>query len=444
MYLDLKELTKAMIEDPSRLLKDMVAQRASLVISKLEQKRVSTPQNTTRIATPKLGIEVLSQEVFKANTASLQENPHRSGHSIASPPARTLYVIEVVLKASTASESQVQRRRHIDHRKSTAATRDGPLQDVPDRIRLRSAFLLDLLHRVTNERLNHGGEKTSENSRPALVFLYPFKFFVIHADRIEAEANRLEAKFGNGGQSEQSNVSKTPHGPNTDNGPTISLEDAATDMDTNLEDELESKKAYEYLKLVRELLLTHLKPIIELRKGYQNGTHKTVSFQDLWLLYEVGGLVFQREPPRNYPPNILRVTNFDGGRELLNSGEFKGAETPKYFPGKDSKGTENRFYLRHYRLDFDGEHYGPVEDAFSIPPWEGTRSVYSLTAFPLHFCRNTIDHTFESLEDFREHVIKRGKKFVELDPISHKYYDGQVSGSRHEFVSLLRSCCGKR
>lgn len=188
-----------MYEDPSRYLKEVIDARVSPCIKLQEQKHVSKLQNTTPIAPPKLGIEVLSQEGFKASTANLQENPHRSGHSIASPPSRMLYVIEVVLKPSTSSESQVQRKRHIDHRKSTAATPDGPLQDVPDKIRLRSTFLLDLLHRVTNERLNHGGEKTPEKSRTSLVFLYPFKFFVIHADRIEAEANRLEAKFGNGG-----------------------------------------------------------------------------------------------------------------------------------------------------------------------------------------------------------------------------------------------------
>lgn len=434
-HLDMKQLTTAMIEHPSRHLKEFISQRVPLLINQEVRKRVTESSKSTQIATPELRIGVLSQEVFKANTTSLQENPHRSGHLIASPPSRTLCVVEVVLKASTSSESQMQRRRHIDHRKSTAATPDIPLQDVPEKVRLRSTFLLDLLHRVTNERLNHGGEKTPDKSRSSLVFLYPFKFFVIHADSIEAEANRLEAKFGNGGQSEQSNVAKSPHGPGADNGSAISRQDAVTDMETDLEDVFESRRAYEHLKLVKELLFTHLKPIIELRKSYRSGTRKTVSFQDLWLLYEVGGLVFQREPSPNYPPSISRVTYFDGGRELLNNGEFKGAEPRKDIPGKDSKGAENRFYLRYYRLDFDGEDYGPVEDGFSIPPWEGTRSVYSLKAFPLCFCRDTIDHAFGSIDDFQEHVIQRGKKFVELDPISHKHYDGQVIGSKHEFYN---------
>ena len=408
-----------------------------------EKKRESRSTNTTQVANPKLkvGIEVLPQEMFKANTLSVRKNPRRPGHSIESPPARTLFVIEVVLKASRALDSQVQRIRHIDHTTSSAATRDVPLQDVPDRIRIRSAFLLNLLHRVTNDRLDHGGDKTSDNSPPSLVFLYPFKFFIIHADKIEAEANRLEAKFGNGGHSGQSNASTGSDGPPTNDGPTMSSEDAATDIATNLEDEFESKKACEYLKLISNLVARYLKPIIELRKRYQNGTHKTISYQDLWLLYEVGGLVFQREPLPSYPATISRVTHFDGGRELLNNGEFKGAEPRKDIPGPNSKGTENRFYLRHYRLDFDGEYYGPVEEAFSIPPWEGIRSVYDLKAFPLQFCRNGIDHKFESLEDFRNHVIKRGKKFVELDPINHKHYRGQVIGSRHEFVSLLRLSC---
>ena len=75
-----------------------------------------------------------------------------------------------------------------------------------------------------------------------------------------------------------------------------------------------------------------------------------------------------------------------------------------------------------------------MEDSFSIPPWIGTRSVYDLKFYPLNYCRSSIDHTFTNLEDFKGHVIRRGKEFVKLETINHKYYNGQVVGSRHEFV----------
>ena len=401
-------------------------------------KRESDHKKSKQSASPRLEIGKLSPEDFKPNISQLYDNPKKSGHSISDHSKRPLYVIEVLIKESTSVELQVKRRRHISHRSRRSTLHGVSLQDVPDRIRIRTPYMLNLLRRITNVKLDHGGSKASVIERTALVFLYPFKFFITYADKIEAEVTRLNTKFEGDNHAGQPHTSTTPNNPSQAD----DLNPSSADVPVNRtaegdgEDDYDSEKALRHLNLLKELLGTYLKPIFDLRNGFRNAEYETVAFQDLWLLFEVGGLVFQREPQAHYPPCISRVTQFDGGRQLLNNSEFKTAESRKDIPGPNSKGVENRFYIRHYRLDFDGEHYGPIEDAVSIPPWDGTRSVYDLKVFPLGFCRTGIDHSFANLKDFQDHIISRGRKFIKLDLINHRYYNGQVVGSKHEFVSI--------
>ena len=391
---------------------------------------------------PELAIKELSQEDFKSGVPSLRGNPKRTGHSVADPPSRSLYVIEVLLKKSIAPELHPRRRRHIKHNRGESI--EGSLPDVPDRIRIRSTFLLDLLHRITNVKLDHGGADSTVNERDSLVFLYPFKFLITYAKKIEDEAVRLQSKLGICGQSEKSHMSNIVHDGTTAGGTAQMPGDAPTDPAAVIEDDYESEKALKQLKLLTELFKKQLQPLFNLKECYRHAKHDTVFFQDLWLLFEVGGLAFEREPKQDHPPKIVRVMQFDGGRQLLNNGEWKTVDPRRPVEESNSKGTENRFNIRFYSLDFDGEYYGPVEDSLSIPPWEGPRSIYDLKLFPLDFCRNGKDHGFESLDDFRNHVIRRGKDFVKLDTIDQRHYNGQVIGTHRELVSKSAVSCDWR
>ena len=420
-YLDLRQLAEVLYATPE--FQNCLA-RSVFEMLKSQSRRETKPR-TQGPEDPKLEMRVLTREEFKPNAPPLHENPDRAGHLIANSQKTPSYAIEVLLKESVDS---TQRTRHIRNKMSSQIIRDSPVQDIPDKIRIRSAFLLKLLQRVTSVRLDHGGSNSSVNEPTSLLFLYPFKFFILYADKIEAEVTRLEAKFGNDSQIRDS-AEPLSRGDGT-------APDGHTDTPADGDDQFESKNAYEHLRLVKTLLATHLNPIFELRKGYLNATHTIVAFQDLWLLFEAGGLVWQREPQPGYPPSISRVTHFDGGRELLNNSDYKGRLPRRIVCGPNSKGAENRFFLRHYTLDFNGENYGPVEDILSMPPWEGTRSVYDLKVFPLNFCRDTIDHKFTSREAFLQHVIRRGKDFVNFDTINHRRYKGKVVGSKYEAVSL--------
>ncbi|KAL8757310.1 MAG: hypothetical protein Q9184_004242 [Pyrenodesmia sp. 2 TL-2023] len=210
-----------------------------------------------------------------------------------------------------------------------------------------------------------------------LVFLYPFKFFVTFTNKIKAEADRLKTTFGHFGQPGQL---RTPTSPDD-------LEDS------------KSEKAFEHLTLATKLMDNYLQPIFDLHESYRNATHCTIFFQDLWPLSETGGLLFQCEPLPDYPPRLTRLIYCDGGA--------------------NSKGVENQFCSNHYHLDFTRDFYGPA--------WEGERSVYDLKLYPLAFVRNHKDHNFGSLNDYKSHLVERGKGFVELGAIHRRYYSGEYS-----------------
>ncbi|KAL8752241.1 MAG: hypothetical protein Q9184_005797 [Pyrenodesmia sp. 2 TL-2023] len=316
---------------------------------------------------------------------------------------------------------------------SEVSLRDRPLPDVPDRIRIRSKFLLDLVFRITRVKLHYGGRKGSVEERTSLVFLYPFKFFVTFANEIKAEADRLKTAFGHGGQLGQL---RTPTSPDdvasSDSAPNTMWEDSS------------SEKAFEYLTLVTKLMDNYLQPIFDLHESYRNATHDTIFSQDLWRFFETGGLRFQREPLPDYPPRLTRLIHCNGGRQLLNNSEFKSQEPLRDIRGAKSKMVENRFCLNHYHLDFNGEFYGPRGDRLMIPALEGKRSVYDLKLYPLAFVRNRKDHNFGSLNDYKSHLVERGKGFVELGVVVHRYYSGEMIGTHHEYAFGFRDADQER
>ncbi|KAL8896740.1 MAG: hypothetical protein Q9207_007565 [Kuettlingeria erythrocarpa] len=370
----------------------------------------SKPSTVDEPKDPILDIAILSPEKFKTSTPSFHKNPKRPGHLISDPTSRTLYTIEVVMKESTYPNSQPLRKRYIHHKPSEASFNDRQLLDVPDRI--------------TKVKLHFGGRRGSVEEPTSMVFLYPFKFFVTFANEVKAKLDRLKTKFNRDGQPEHLRTS-------------TSADDVASN-DSPLpttEGEYDSRKAFEYLALVTQLMDKYLKPIFDLRESYRNATHGTIFFQDLWLLFKTGGLVFEREPLPDHPPQINSLIHCNGGRQLLNNSEYKSQEPRRDIPAANSKGLENQLCIHHYHLDFNGELYGPKGERLTIPAWEGERSVYDLKLYPLSFSRPHKDHKYEKLNDYTNHLVRRGRGFVELGAIDHRYYSGELIGTHHEYYS---------
>jgi len=327
------------------------------------------------------------------------------------------------------------RTRYIAHGRS-GEERASSKQTVPERIRICSPFLLDLLSHVTGETLEHCESRTSIYKPSSLVFLHPFKFFVTYAKTIVKATKDLEEK--------QSHAPQETHDSSKSDSLETSGEKPASAVKSLTDDgKFQSKTALEHLQLVTKLLEVDLKPILDFRYGYEQATIPTVTFENLWLLFSFGGLVYYREPVKDHPPDLARVTSFNGGRRLLNNEKWENSDTLQQAvtpqPGENSKGKENRFYIRQYTLDFDGKSYGPVENMMTMPAWAGSRNVHDLKVFPFQYCTPNHDFDgakFRTADDYKAHLIERGKKFVGLGSIAHKRYDGHIVGTQNEQVKV--------
>ena len=391
---------------------------------------------------PEICITHLNSEQFKRSAPSFRSNPEKPGHSIANPPLRTS-VIEVLLKDPHAIEPQSQRWRHITHPQS----RGEPVtssHDIPERIRIRSTYLLDLLFDATGVRLDHGGSKTSVNERSSLVFLYPFKFFITYGGEIRKFAENLQRRLDVATQDMRLLIDSESNGTadtTFSDGATIATNvppDSSGKVDNHTS---ESRKAFQHLQLVIQLLDEDLRPIFDLRDDYSKGIFEKVAFENLWLLFSLGTLAFFREPERGHPPALVRVSSVSGGRRLLNNERLESFHPDKkHNPGENSKGRENRFSIRLYSLSFDGESYGPIDTSLTIPGWEGLRNIRDLKLFPVQYCKPGRDfdiERFPTSDDFKSHLTERGKRYVGLGSVAHRYYSGQIIGTRREQVKYL-------
>lgn len=103
-----------------------------------------------------------------------------------------------------------------------------------------------------------------------------------------------------------------------------------------------------------------------------------------------------------------------------------------------------KFTITAFHLDFDGSMFGPVQQEITIEPYEGTRSVMKLPAYPIEYgtvqtedIKPSPNADAKTLENV---VTQRGQHFVRLakpDQAAHKDYDGPSADATQEQVRML-------
>jgi hypothetical protein len=106
---------------------------------------------------------------------------------------------------------------------------------------------------------------------------------------------------------------------------------------------------------------------------------------------------------------------------------------------KDKGYLEGSFVIECFFVDFDGVHYGPVNQTFQISKFEGERDITSLPVYPFS-CDPKRD-------EIRRTLLKRGEKFSTLsNPLkaAHRQYVGLTLDKHPEqvfsmFLGRIRS-----
>jgi hypothetical protein len=200
------------------------------------------------------------------------------------------------------------------------------------------------------------------------------------------------------------------------------------------------------IRLLLDFMDKYLAEPLGKHKNARAGNFKTIAFEDLWMLYQPGDIIYcpQRtalataDPPQQSPPidasggpfapyqvpttryrqgfgretpQAYKIVSVIGGRQYATPNDPGGRMASTYAPLK----------LICYYLDFAGFMFDVVTDTFTFHPFDIELGITDLEAYPLVYA-SSADIQGES--GMREFLAARGRSFVKVSEASHKLYNG--------------------
>lgn len=269
----------------------------------------------------------------------------------------------------------------------------------PNRLAINSEVLLEMFKKWS----------VPEVSKSMNVLVWPFKYLIIHEQKIKEALKEAEEGYQKECSHEGSQLS----------GSTKSQEQLFKAEPSK------SKRMRDDLMCLVEFMNSDMHSIFETRNKIQNETLTDIGFDYLWLLFEPGDTVFETDSDhRSNPLQAYRVLSVTGGRFKFGQKEQPGRlmydpyspvdEDHVEFAGSHSKMTP--FIIDCASIDFDGRNFGPKGKKFVILPYIGEKSILSLEVYPANFHP---DYDRKRIE-----LVTRGKMFVKMANGAHKRYTG--------------------
>lgn len=345
-----------------------------------------------------------------------------------------------------------EKEKEIAIAKVKAANGNITRKEMPERIRINSQPILAILADISGEKWTVGPK----------VMLRPYKFLVAYEDEIRERFEFLKKLWAQRPRPEdvtKSASAMTTYEPETlddDLGlyePSF-YQGRQSDTSSLLSQERQAQRrvdltttfdALQDLECLIEFMDDDLIPVV---RQYQfPSTYPKINFRDLWYLYRPGEWVTlderrgrqfspdagpENEKPPGQPGNLgervagfWRVRKTVGGRPKLSP------------PNKDERNRApsnelTPLTVRCYRIDYDGDGFGPIWVDFDFQPWEGERLIENLEIVPVRLLKKA--------REKRELYIKRGKQFMDLTTPQHRIHAGPLldfhpSGRLFEHVS---------
>ncbi|KAK3319532.1 hypothetical protein B0T19DRAFT_487869 [Cercophora scortea] len=391
------------------------------------------PAEREKKPTPKVAI--IPELRFLAWCEFNKENPRNQTWEEDFP--KTRHVIDVLHGEPVLFHSQehkLKKGHMMENDKSKSGHSESeadnlPMATIPERIRINSFPLMQVLKKVIGRRFRY--------ERDPLVILRPYKPLLYHDGELREKLTALEEKWAvrsgklapvttvnTNASTDPDNTSeptnKTPEN-RTAAGQNAGAKDSGAvkaAVETTLEPD-ETQEAMEQLRcLVR--FMDAIKPLVASIRAVPtqvSGVANTmkpetarVSFKDLWYLFEPGQEVLVRGDSTSGFQKLWRVVQATGGRSYLSldSSSSDGSNAQKTRP----------LTLDCYYIDFDGRFFGPIYERFFIGAFEETKDVTTLDVFPAGFS--------PEYHDLITRLTARGQEFVKATKMSHKFFKGRT------------------
>ncbi|KAL5332560.1 hypothetical protein BJX70DRAFT_126803 [Aspergillus crustosus] len=341
-----------------------------------------------------------------------------------------------------------------------AATSLGPDEGpLPERIRVRSKILPKILMKITSREspeLSH-----AVDADDSVVLLRPFKILQYAERGLRDWCSALEKQFstkasieseaiaddepavevigeeGNAGTPTplESKASDGTEAPEPRQEETSS--DRGDDEEKPEDDDLiiKSPEAIKHL----QCLLSFIDSDIEPKRTYLRSHQcRKVFFSDLWHLFRPGMEVISSSGKQVY-----RVVQVSSARHRV-------VPAWQRYHSSASKPGKAPFSISCVHIDFDGKSLGPVTTIFDFKRFDGQRDVISLDVYPLHLHplrkADFDEDEWKEIEPLdpaergarvRQHLVDRGRMFLQVAQVKHMYYAGPTLGVRDEVESQV-------
>lgn len=336
-------------------------------------------------------------------------------------------------------------------------------KEVPERIRINSAPLRAILSEIA-------GEKWTDEP---LVMLRPYKLLVIYEKEIRGRLEVLKAIWSRRPRPDDvTKPAKEVHSFETDTTEDISVwerRDAAYTTVTGETNQSDTSSVYSFgrrtthprldltttfdalqdLECLVQFMNEDVMPTV--RRYAPGSNYSKVYFRDLWYLFQPGEWVVldERKGKRfskdagpddeNHPsqPSNLGERSFTIWRVLRTAdGRPKLSPPDAHERNRPPSNEVNPFCVRCYRIDYNGEYFGPIWVDFDFHAWDGERSIEQLDIVPLRLVRDGIAK--------KERYIQRGREFMELRQPQHRLYSGPLQNFHPSGLLFEHTSPGQR
>ncbi|KAI0547033.1 hypothetical protein F4679DRAFT_555588 [Xylaria curta] len=284
------------------------------------------------------------------------------------------------------------------------------------RVRIQSEPIISHLSKAVGE--------SWPRSTP-VTFRRPFMVLIYFHDRMKEALAELESKWADEErqQLEEKAVSKASKKDEKASEDGVDDNDDSGDPADPIADSVEALRDMRcYVKFVND-------EILPLTKRFDGTDRRSVHFDDLWLLFNVGDLVWASGAMASAAPGsrtagmyqpLWRVYTLNEPNDAFKYPKLDSAAKPQQ-PNEDNdddedSSTDNKFKIWAYYIDHDGVSYGAVKHGFTISRYSGEREITDLPCYPIRFDKDSDTHIAE--------LTAQGKKFELYLERNHLIHDG--------------------
>jgi hypothetical protein len=318
--------------------------------------------------------------------------------------------------------------------------------EMPERIRINSAPILAVLSEIADEKWS--GEPK--------VFLRPYKLLVVYEDEIRRRLEVLKKMWASRPKpddvtisAEDVDIDETDSVGDIDKTDSVfgdsptrvasrsrqfsdALSELVSSRDRRAKVDLTTTyEALQDLEVLVQFLDEDVMPIV--RRHAPGSNYPRIYFRDLWHLFKPGDeVVLDKRKAKHFTADagqdrdsvrptghysnmykrsrsIWRVLRVADGRPKL-------SPLNKHEVNRPPNNQVIPFCVRCYRIDYDGQQFGPIWIDFHFSSWEGEKPIEKLDVVPLRMTKGA--------QEKRELSIQRGKNFMNFTSPQHRHYHG--------------------